>query len=264
MTTISYRYAVRGCWAGPANEKPALIGAKFLHTLDSLSGIDPLLTGWQVFRNWKITEDEQPRTIPLAVARNRVVEIVEAGVVYDDFDKPAPRRGYSVCASAGARGPRRVAFSASTGNQFFQLEFGEHYLASDLSVVTYPLFKGALLAISAAWDAQWAYAHACRNEAVKVPIDFAPGVPAFIIESAIPVPLDPTFPKSIFHVPWMAYLSAERAVGVKLTREVLTERTPDGGLLMIATTERLDPTNPEHVRRARILAETLIACTDYS
>jgi hypothetical protein len=32
---------------------------------------------------------------------------------------------------------------------------------------------------------------------------------------------------------------------------------------MTATTERLDPTNPEHVRRARILAETMIACTGY-
>jgi hypothetical protein len=30
---------------------------------------------------------------------------------------------------------------------------------------------------------------------------------------------------------------------------------------MTATGERLDPTNPDHVRRARILAETLIACT---
>jgi hypothetical protein len=32
---------------------------------------------------------------------------------------------------------------------------------------------------------------------------------------------------------------------------------------MIATEERLDPTNFEHLRRARILAETLIARTDH-
>lgn len=51
--------------------------------------------------------------------------------------------------------------------------------------------------------------------------------------------------------------------GLKLAPEILTERTPDGGLLMSATTDRLDPTNPEHIRRARILAETLIACTGY-
>ncbi len=263
MTTINYSYAVRGSWAGPADEKPAVTGAKFLRTLDSLSGIDPLLTGWQVFRNWKLTEDEGPRMIPLATARNRIAEIVEAGVVYDDFNEPAPHYGYSVGASAGARGPRRVAFTASTGRQDFNLEFGEHYLASDLSIVTYPLFKAALLAISAAWDAQWAYAHAWRNEAVEVPIDIAPGVPAFRIDSAPPVPLDPTFPQSIFHIPWIVYLSAEHAVDVTLAREILTERTPGGGLLMSATEERLDPTNAEHVRRARNLAETLIARTGY-
>jgi hypothetical protein len=48
---------------------------------------------------------------------------------------------------------------------------------------------------------------------------------------------------------------------VKIAHEILTERMPDGGLLMSATTDRLDPMNPEHVRGARILAETLIACT---
>jgi hypothetical protein len=33
--------------------------------------------------------------------------------------------------------------------------------------------------------------------------------------------------------------------------------------LMTATEKRLDPTNPEHLQRARILAETLIARTGY-
>ena len=80
------------------------------------------------------------------------------------------------------------------------------------------------------------------------------------IESVTQVPIDPTFPDTIFHIPWIAYLSAERAAGLTLAREILTERMPDGGLLMSATTDRLDPMNPEHVRRARILAEILIAC----
>jgi hypothetical protein len=46
-----------------------------------------------------------------------------------------------------------------------------------------------------------------------------------------------------------------------VAREILTEPTPDGGLLMSATTDRLDPMNPEHVRRARILAETSSSST---
>jgi hypothetical protein len=110
--------------------------------------------------------------------------------------------------------------------------------------VTYPLFRASLLAISAVWDAQWAYATAYRNDVVKVPIDFAPGVPAFRIDSAPLVPIDPTFPRSAFQVPWIVYLSEQRAAGLNLTSEILTERTADGGLLMSATTERLDPIIP--------------------
>ena len=206
-----------------------------------MSGIDPLFSGWQVNRNWKIDEDEQPRLIPLDTARKRIAEIVETGVTYNDFNEPEPMYGYSVLGTAGARGPRRVAFSADTGGQFLELSFGEHNLASDLSIVTYPLFKAGLLAISEAWDARWAYAQAYRNEVVKVPVDFAPGVPAFRIDTATQVPIDPAFPKSMFHVPWIIYLSAKYVAGVALAREILTERTPDGGLLMSATTDRLDP-----------------------
>jgi hypothetical protein len=49
-----------------------------------------------------------------------------------------------------------------------------------------------------------------------------------------------------------------------LTRDILTERTPNGGLLMSATTDRIDPTNPEHTRRARMIAEVMIAHFDAS
>ena len=88
-----------------------------------------------------------------------------------------------------------------------------------------------------------------------------PGGPALRIDCATQVPLDPTFPKSIFHLPWIIYLSAQHTAGVSRASEILTEPAPEGGLLMSATKERLDPTNPEHVRRTRILAETMIAQT---
>jgi hypothetical protein len=261
MTTPNYRYYIRGHCAGPIDEKPAVIGRRFLQTLDSLSEIDPLFTGWKVFERWEIVEKEEQLLVSLADARNRIVEIVENCVAHNEYG-PAPKEGYDVAAYAGARGARKVTFTVRTWNQIFMLEFGEHYLASDLSIVTYPRFRAALLAICRAWDAQWAAAQACRSEFVKTPMDFGPGVPAFKIETATQVPIDPTFPRSALFIPWIAYLSAKRAAGVALAPEILTERTPDDGLLMSATTERLDPTNPAHVRHARIIAETLIPLTD--
>jgi hypothetical protein len=126
--------------------------------------------------------------------------------------------------------------------------------------VTYPLFKAALLAANKIWCAPWACAQAFRCGSISVPIEFAPGVMATQIKGVTQVPVDPTYPYSIFHIPWIAYLSAEYAAGVTPPRDILVERTPDGGLLMSATADRLDPMNPEHARRARVIAEVMIGC----
>jgi hypothetical protein len=132
-----------------------------------------------------------------------------------------------------------------------------------LAIVTYPLCKAALLAINAIWRAPWACAQAFGSAPVMIPVDIG-GVQGTRIDSVVPLPRDPTFPYSIFHIPWIAYLSAEFKAGVKLPPEILNERTRDGGLLMTATKERLDPDNPEHAWRARILAETVIKQTGHS
>jgi hypothetical protein len=58
---------------------------------------------------------------------------------------------------------------------------------------------------------------------------------------------------------WLSYLSAPLAAGLEPPADILSERTPDGGLLMIAAEERLDPANPDHMRRSRIIAEIMIA-----
>lgn len=96
-----------------------------------------------------------------------------------------------------------------------------------------------------------------------MPFDLG-GIQAFRVDHVQSVPSDPTFPYSIFHIPWIAYLSAKLAVGVKLPPEIAAEATLDGGLLVAASRERLDPDNPEQARRARILAEILIKQTGYS
>ena len=100
-----------------------------------------------------------------------------------------------------------------------------------------------MLAINAIWPPVWAYAYAYGTDYDEAPL--FPGAELF--------------PSSGFHIPWLGYLSAPLATGLELLAEILTERTPDGGLLMTATEERLDPTVPEHWRRARIIGEAMIA-----
>ena len=140
------------------------------------------------------------------------------------------------------------------------METGFWRVAADPDIVTYPIFRSALLAINAFWPPSLAYAYVRRLGYVAVPIDEGVGVQAVRIDSPRQVPGDPTFPLN-FHIPWLAYLPAKLAAGLKLAPEILVERTPDGGALITATEERIDPDNPEHLRRSRILAETMIACT---
>ena len=95
------------------------------------------------------------------------------------------------------------------------------------------------------WSPEWANAYA-----FKMGYD-QPGA-----ISSVPV-----FPYSRFHIPWMAYLSTPLIEGLVPPPGVQTEQTPDGGLLMITTQDQLDPTNPQHMRLAKAVAELMVKQT---
>jgi hypothetical protein len=220
---------------------------KFLDTLDALSRIDP-----EIFDNWKIMDIPAVASFSLAAARPRIAAIIENNVARDDFKRPLPYQGYTASAFIdNAVEPRNASLriragGGEAGDTMF--ETGRYKVAPDPAMVTYPLFKAELLAINAIWPPPWACSYAFKVDYHAVPL--FPGAPLF--------------PYSRFHIPWIAYLSAPLVVGLVLPPDILTERAPGGGLLMSATEERLEPTNPEHLRRARILAEILIKRTGYS
>jgi hypothetical protein len=261
-TETHYHYFIRSSWEGRP-ETPSDIGAKFVETLDELGAVDPIFAAWQ------IADFHAESPFSLESARSRIAAIIESNVARDDCDQPCTNDGYHGVALAGTfKNARSAFFSVHAGGKYAsrtELEIGDFLrrVRPDFSVVTYPLFKSALLTINAIWKAPWACAQAFRSGAVATPINFG-GVRATRLDVGLEVPNDPSFPYSIFHVPWIGYLSERLAYGITLAPEILTERTPDGGLLMSAAEERLDPANPEHLRRARILAETLIAATGYS
>jgi len=264
-----YLYSIRSEWHGRVETSTAM-GAKFVKMLDALSRIDPIFSNWLVaeFPNPssgdRETDSLNMKAIPLASARPRIAEIVENHVVRNDAYEPDPDDGYKAFAITNElSGPRVADVSVRAGGKYdgsIGFRFGGFSVPPDLTLVNYPLYKAALLTITAIWRPRWVCAYAFRSGTISVPgVEIVPGMVATRIDSVTQVPLDPTFPYSVFHVPWIAYVAAEHAAGVTLTRDILTERTPDGGLLMSAATDRLDPMNPEHVRRARILAEVMIA-----
>lgn len=265
----NYTYSLRSEWHGRV-ETPSAIGVKYASMLDALSRVN------SIFDNWVLSDFPNPSSgdvvtdclnvkfVPLDIARSRITQLVENNVVLDDARQPNPTEGYTGIARAGEFNDPRTAHmrleAGGRGDGGTDLEFGRRLEPTDPTIVSYRMYKAALLAINAVWRPRWACAFAFRIDTISVPrVEVAPGVVGTRIDSAVSVPLDPTFPYSVFHIPWIAYLSAEDAIGVTLPRAIFTERTVDGGLLMSATTDRLDPMNPEHARQARILADLMIA-----
>lgn len=261
MSEPYYTYGICSI-CGVRRESPASLGTRFLATLDALSKIDPLCA------NWEIIDAHALSSSPLSVARSRIAAIFENNVARneDNFNKPIPDYGYHATARTSMdRDPRNVSFTVDAGGRLesrADLDFGDYKLAPDQAIITYPRFRAALLAINAAWLPQYAFAYAHRVGFVNVPFKLG-RLEAQQVLGVPQVPTDPTFPDD-FYIPWIFYLSAPFAAGLKVTSEIQTEPTSDGGMLMIAAEDRFDPADPAHIRCARILAETLIACRAYS
>jgi hypothetical protein len=254
MSEPAFGYLVRLPFI-PRTVGPERLGSMFLATLDALTQIDP-----NIFPDWEVGDLPAMKGYPLAAARSRIGEIIEHNVARDDDGRPEPKAGYSAVAhTIGGARPRRMTFTVYTWLGQMSLRPGDYQVAPDPAVVTFPLFKAALLSMNAIWQQPWACAQAFRSRSTKIPIEGG----GYRLKRLPMIPDDPTFPVSIFRVPWFSYLSAPLAISVELPPEIHTERTDDGGLLMIATTDRPDPDNPEHLRRARIIAETMIACTGW-
>lgn len=254
MNTSAFKYYIYLPFAARL-VSPDWLGSRFLATLDALTQIDS-----NIFPDWEVGDLPAMKGYPLATARSRIAEIIEHNNVRYDPDDPDTEIGYTAVGETTIDAKsHRMTLRVGQGN--VRLKAGDEMVTPDPAIVTYPLFRASFLAMNAIWEQQWGCAKAFRSRGVKVPI----GTDGGYRWKRLPmIPTEPTFPVSIFHIPWLAYLSAPLAAGVKLPPEIQTETTIDGGLLMIATEERLDPTNPEHLRRARILAETMIARTGLS
>ena len=235
-----YGYKILATWRAEPTA-PEVLGEKFFRALDRIAAAAPEIGPWMVaphpFPKEGLPIDEARKNIPELVANN--VAIIDG--------EPNSDYGYNLIALNRAdRSPKKVGLVSSAGGRWgdrITFEVGSLMAPSDLDTVTYPLFKAALLAIIAEWPCLWANANAYREGYYKAPT--APGIPPH--------------PRSRFHLPWISYLSAPLAAGLVPPVGVPAERTPDGGMLMIAAEERLDPANPDHIRRSRAIAEIMIA-----
>ncbi len=238
MSNYSYRM---NCEWRIKPTPPVALGRRFLRTLDLIAEAAPEIGSWKI-----LTGRKESDVVPIDDARDIIGTLVENYPATID-DIADPQYGYNLFGSSlTVLSSRRVSWCAGVGGKFgddIRFRVGEFDMPSDLDIVTYRLFRAALLATIAQWPSNWANAYAYRSDYDEV--SPAPGIPSH--------------PRSRYLIPWLSYLSARLSADFDPPAEILSERTPDGGLLMIATEERLDPTNPEQMRRSRMMAEIMIA-----
>jgi hypothetical protein len=224
-------YLIQAYW-GPRRETPAQLGRRYWKMLQALGGLNPAYSGWKFIGLTKFWP------LPAGPGDELTRLVADCVDTADDGD-PTPINGYRFGASARSD-PKSVItidvhagyyapyapFFANTAELQTQ-PLNEHNKA----LVTLPIFKAALVAIAETWDATWCGAY---------PADIIPLWPDRMV-------LD----QPMFNMAWITYLSPRFAPMVTPPASAIVEYTPPGGIIMAATEDRFDVTNPAHLAAAR-------------
>jgi len=230
MTTShdTRQYEINSYW-GPRRETAEAIADRYTRMVEALARIDPVFTPWFFVGDGKV--------IPFDQARARLPAIL-AKCVGRDW---GPAEGYRLGGgNAKMRNPRIFQLRGQAGNSMppvgysnsVQLHTADQFAeTTDASIVTYDLFRSAMLAIIEAWDVTWCAAY-----------------PADIMKFWPPAGSGHPFKPA-----WMTYVSPRFAPLIRPPQSIESQTVAGGGVLMVATRERFDVTNPEHMAAARAI-----------
>lgn len=228
-------YSTRVFW-GPRQETPEELAARWLKLIARLQAIDPIFAHWFIATTWT---KAGPPCLPFDTQVAPLAEKIAANVSTSDGGEPVPIHGYQLFAQNNTlqkRGPRNMAahmfagkFSGRTINF---ISIGTDYgIVPDPDVITYKIFRGALLALAETFDAT--------------------------IGSAYPRNLVDLWSKDdrrgqlTLKLAWITYVGPRFAHMITPPASAIVERRPDGGLLMAATDETFVVSNPRHLAVAR-------------
>jgi hypothetical protein len=231
MTT---EYAITAYW-GPRRENPAECATRLLRMLDALSAIDP------VFGNWYCAS--RMKMVPAASLDVRALAaLIQKGVSREDNGVPFADNGYWFGAFNGTRrNQRSIEISINAGSSVS----GDHFINMVLlrtspldnentSFISFRVFKPLMLAIASAWDTTWCGAYPMDLLSLRTKAD-----------------------RPRFSLAWMTYISQRFAPMITPPPTAISERLPNGALVMIATKERFETEDPAHLAVARDIEAAL-------
>ena len=223
MNNFGLKYSIMTYW-GPRADTPEALAPRFLRTLDELSAIDP------AFSRWLIGHERGIDLAPLSLA-----EVIK--YIADGGEEGVPSEGYYFLATSRTK-PRSRCFildfhvGCTSQAELLINRVSIETLPlceENTSLITLAVLKPALLVLASLWQPMWCNIGPWGLNDYK----FRP---------------DP--PRPWFGPAWVTYLSPRFAPLVTPPPSVIAEHLPDGALLMIATEDRFDTDNPDHLAAA--------------
>ena len=146
------QYTVLGFW-GPRREAPEALTVRLDRLIDRLASIDP------VFGNW-IWVGNRPRPIRLKTIHPHLTQEIADAVWRADDGEPVPARGYVFgLVNSMKTNPRSISMRIFAGNALQAIGYFNHAVIEtgwrvepDPAIITYPIFRSALLALAELFD----------------------------------------------------------------------------------------------------------------
>jgi len=219
-------FATQAIW-GPRRETPAALAARFVNLLDRLKAVDPVFGGWL----WTDQDDE---TVAFEEIKRDLPAAIDTKITRDDDGDPEPIYGYRFYVYNSIEyQPRGLSIAVHGGcwsdSDLITNDVGistAWYVDPDPAMITFPTFKGAVLATAETFDAIWctAYSHDLMMLGLR---------------------------PSYYRLAWITYVGPRFAHLITPPSSAIVERRPDSGLLMAATDEVFSVSNPAHLAVAR-------------
>jgi len=230
--TTSPAYSIYASW-GPRAEPPETIAPRYLACIDRLKQVHP------AYDNWIFNLKGKPKKFE--ALRGTLAAAIAANVVRGDAGDPTPIYGYwaRVTNTMNKVHPRSLALRVNAGAWVNRKSFCNsaeiktgRRIVPDPTIIAYPAFKAALLAIVESFDATYC--------------------------SAYPLQIMNLWPQETNVCPaWMSYVAPRFASLITPPPSAVAEHTAQGGLLMSATQETFRVDNPAHLAVAQDILKAL-------
>jgi hypothetical protein len=228
MMNSTFHYCISARW-GLRLETAQSLAARLRHLIAKFRMIDPILGHWYDWRS-------ETQVAPLDLAPEALTRKVAESIVRKEDGTPSKSGGYyfsTVNNDRNSRGPRDFVLVINGGSDArrnfatLDTEFG---VVPDPDVVTYAIFKAAVLAMSECFEA--VYCDAFPSDLHALWVDGGRKTPAL-------------------RLAWISYVSPRFAPLVTPPPSAIVERQSNGGLLMAAADETFVTSNPQHLAAAR-------------